>query len=109
MKYYQIWCNLKDGSKELEFHEYLMKYLGYLRSHAWIEDYHITRRGPGSGLAELGEFNITMEVQDLSQLKQPFQPVSPHHHEIEKLYGEVYSLVKDVRFALYRDLESQKP
>jgi hypothetical protein len=106
VKYYQIWCNLKDGSKELEFHEYSMKYLGYLRNHAWIADYHITRRGPGSGLAELGEFNITMEVHDLSLLRQPLEPVSPHNHEIEKLYGAVYSLVKDVKFALYRDLES---
>jgi hypothetical protein len=109
MKYYQIWCNLKEGAKELEFYEDLMKYLGYLREHAWIENYHVTRRRMSFGLSELGEFNITMEVQDLNQLQQPFQPVSPYNREIEKLYGDVYALVKDVRFALYRDLESSKP
>ena len=39
----------------------------------------------------------------LGQLERAFQRVARRDPEIEKLHAAVFSAVKDVRFALYRD------
>jgi hypothetical protein len=103
MDCYEIWCNLKDSSQDLPFCANVARYLGHLREQGWIEGYRLTRRKLGFGPPGLGEFHITIEVRDLAQLEQAFQRVAGRTGEIEALHHAVYSAVKDLQFALYRD------
>jgi hypothetical protein len=103
MDYYEIWCNLIDSSQDLAFCANVAQYLGHLGEHGWIEGYRISRRKLGFGPPALGEFHITIEVRDLAQLEQAFQRVAARAGEIESLHRAVYSAVKDLQFALYRE------
>jgi hypothetical protein len=103
MDHYHIWCNLIDGTQDLQFCEDVRRYLGHLQEQGLIERFRITRRKLGLGPAELGEFHITIETQDLAQLERAFQQVATRAGEVEALHQAVYSAVKDVRFGLYRD------
>ena len=103
MNYYQIWCNLKDSSKDIEFCESANAYLEHLREKGFIEGHRIIRRKLGFGPSDLGEFNITMEFGDLSQMDRAFEYVSSRIGEVERLHKRVYSAVKEVKFGLYRD------
>jgi hypothetical protein len=103
MTSYEIWCNLKDTSRDLQFCRDLQSYLGLLKARGLIQGFRIRRRKLGFGPAELGEFNITIEVADLAQLEQAFQQVAAREGEIEAKHHAVYSQVTDFRAALYRD------
>ncbi|MEE9169473.1 MAG: DUF6614 family protein [bacterium] len=107
MDYYQIWCNLKESSKDLDFCENVHQYLGQLQEDGRINGFQITRRKLGFGPSELGEFNISILVNDLSQLEKTFQHVAARKGEIERLHHAVYSAVKDTTFALYRDFPDE--
>jgi len=101
--HYEIWCNLRDSHKDLEFARSLHGYLGYLKKEGRIADYRLARRKLGFGPAELGEFHITISVTDLAQLDRAFDVVASRHGEVEALHARVYSAVTDFRSALYRD------
>ena len=103
MDYYEIWFDLKDGSRDLELSRAVSEYLGYLRSNGLIEGYRLSRRKLGFGIPEVGEFHITIETRDLAQLEAAFQRAASRDSEVEPLHSAVYSLVKNARFALYRD------
>ncbi len=53
--------------------------------------------------AELGEFHIAIEVQDLAQLERAFQIVSSRADPVESLHQAVNSRVENFKAALYRD------
>jgi hypothetical protein len=101
--YYQIWCNLKDSARDLEFCAAVREYLGHLQERGLIEGYRLTRRKLGFGPSQLGEFNVAIAVRDLEQLEAAFQRVATRDLEIETLHRAVYSAVRDLAFALYRD------
>ena len=103
MNYYHIWCNLKDTTKDLEFCEAVKQYLGYLQEQGRIEGYQMTRRKLGFGPSELGEFSIVISVRDMAQLERAFEVVATREGKVEELHRAVYSSVKDVKLALYRD------
>lgn len=103
MDYYQGWFNLKDTHKDLQFCESLSKYLGHLKEKGLLVDYTFTRRKLGFGPASLGEFQLIMVVRDMAHLEETFQRIARRDPEIERLHAAVYSAVKDVQFALYRD------
>lgn len=54
MDYYQIWCNIRDSSKDLEFAENVQKYLGFLQKQGKINGFSISRRKLGFGPNDLG-------------------------------------------------------
>jgi hypothetical protein len=101
--YYEIWFDLKDGSRDLELSRAVDAYLGYLRSRGLIEGFKLSRRKLGLGLPELGEFHLVIETIDMAQLDTAFQRAASRDSEVEPLHGAVYSMVKNARFALYRD------
>lgn len=102
MNYYEIWCNLKDTHRDLEFADAVHAYLGELKRRGLIEDYRLARRKLGFGPAELGEFNVTLACRDLAQLEQAFETIARREGDIEKLHADVYARVTDFRSALYR-------
>ena len=103
MDVYHVWCNLRPGTKDLEFCESVDRYLGELRAANRIGSHRITRRKLGLGPAEFGEFHITIEIEDLAQLDSAFQTVSTRTGTIEDLHHAVNRVACDLKFALYRD------
>ena len=103
MDSYEIWCDLKDGSRDLEFSRNVATYLGYLKDKGLIEGYRLTRRKLGFGPPEIGEFHISIATRDLAQLDTAFRRAASRDSDVEPLHGGVYSLIKNARFALYRD------
>lgn len=103
MDYYDLWCDLKDTSQDLEFARNVERYLGKLRDDGLIEGYRIKRRKLGFGPAELGEFNVTIETKNMAQLEEAFQVAASRGPSIEPLHRAVYTMVRNARFALHRD------
>lgn len=103
MNYYEIWCNLKDSHKDIEFARAVRAYLGLLKRDGRIADFKLSRRKLGFGPSELGEFNITINVESLVQLESAFEVVAARTGDVEGLHAAVYSMVTDFRSALYRD------
>lgn len=108
MNYLEIWCNLKDTSKDMEFAKNIKNYLNHLQENGLIAGWKLTRRKFGFGPQELGEFNISIQGKDLLQLDKAFSRVASRDEEIEKLHFPVYSMAIDVKSALYRDFPDQE-
>lgn len=103
MDHYEIWCDLKDGRKDLEFANAVQEYLGSLRERGLIEGFRLARRKLGFGPPELGEFRITITVRSLAQLDEAFGVVARRAGAVEERHARVYHLVAGARFGLYRD------
>ncbi len=103
MDIYHIWCNLKDGVKDVDFADNVHAYLGHLEQEGMIAGYRLTRRKLGFAAPGFPEFNITIEVEGLAQLDRAFGHVASRADPAESLHHAVNSMVTDAVFALYRD------
>jgi len=103
MDIYHIWFDLKDSHRDLEFCEALEKYMAFLHERDLIAGHRLTRRKLGLGPEEIGEFHLAIGVRDLAQLDTAFQMAATRAAPIEGPHAAVYSKVKGVKFALYRD------
>lgn len=103
MDYYHAWFDLKDTSKDLQFVERLDRYMQHLKEKGMIEGYRLARRKLGFGPPGLGEFHVTIEVKNLTQLDEAFLHAATRGRDVEPLHAGVYSAIQDVKFALYRD------
>lgn len=103
MDIYHAWCDLKPGVKDVAFSAAATKYLGHLQEQGLIGGWRLARRKLGLGLAELGEFHLMIEVKDLAQLERAFVAVAGRTEPVEGFHFGVNSLVRNARFALYRD------
>jgi hypothetical protein len=109
MFHYHIWCDLKDTSKDLEFAHNIDAYLGHLRAAGMIAAYTLSRRALGLGPPEFGEFHVTIDLDDLSQLDQVFGKVAARAGETENYHRAVYTSVTNMKFSLERDFpDSQR-
>jgi hypothetical protein len=100
---YHVWCNLKDGRRDLEFARAVSDYLGTLQRSEKIHGWRLERRKLGFGPTTLGEFHVAIETEDLAQLDRAFSTVARRTGEVEDLHRGVWSLATDLTFALYRD------
>lgn len=107
MNYYEIWCDLLDTSKDLEFCEAVNTYLGYLRDKGLLETFRITRRKFGFASIGLAEFHISIGFRDLAQLDQAFFRAASRDVEVEPLHRNVFSRITNGQFALYRDFPDE--
>ena len=103
MDHYEIWFNLKDAHRDLEFSKKLSAYLGHLRGLGHLEGHAFTRRKLGFGPSALGEFHVDIHVKDMAQLEGMFQYVATRGAPVEPLHRAVYGMVMDFSSALYRD------
>ena len=103
MDTYHVWCDLKEGVKDLTFSGSIGAYMEHLKAEGLIESWRLTRRKLGFGPPTLGEFHIAMEVKDLAQLERAFQGAVAREGEFEKRHAAVYSAVTNLTIALYRD------
>ena len=103
MDYYEIWFDLKDSRRDLDFAGALDRFMGHFREKGWIEGHRLTRRKLGFGPEALGEFHLTMEIKNLAKLDEAFQAAASRTGEIEQIHSQVYSQVTNLRFGLARD------
>ncbi|QOJ00822.1 MAG: hypothetical protein HRU70_10085 [Phycisphaeraceae bacterium] len=103
MNTYNIWVNLKDSRKDLEFAHAVHAYLGHLKAKGFIAGFRLTRRKFGFSPPALAEFHIAIDAHSLAQLDDAFHHVATRDPEIERLHRPVYSMVTDFTSALYRD------
>src|SRR5215472_10431736 len=103
MDVYHVWCNLKEGVKDLEFAAALRDYLEHLKGAGLVAGYRITRCKLGLAPPQLREWHITLDLTDLAQLDAAFGRVSTRADPVEGFHHAVNSRVRDAFFALYRD------
>ncbi|HYD01348.1 MAG TPA: DUF6614 family protein [Phycisphaerales bacterium] len=103
MNHYHMWCNLRDGRRDVEFAGHVKAYLDFLKGQGKIERWSLERRKFGFGPRDLGEFHIIVSTNDLAQLDAAFSTVATRSGEVERLHAPVYSMVTDFVAALYRD------
>lgn len=103
MDSYEIWVNLVPGVKDLDFVDSLDAYLGSLQNDGLIASFRVRRRKFGFGPEALGEWNISIECENLSQLESAFQRVAVRDKPMEDLHSQVFSKVCDYKSGLYRD------
>jgi uncharacterized protein DUF6614 len=103
MDYYQLWVDLKDSHRDLEFVANVQNYLGHLKEKGFLESFTVTRRKLGLGPSTFGEFNVTISTKDLAQLDRMFLYVATRGGAIEPLHRAVYGMVTNFSAALYRD------
>ncbi len=103
MDIYHVWCALKDGVSDTDFHDQTTAYCEHLKTEGPIAGYRLMRRKIGLGPPHLPEFHLMIEVTGLAQLDDAFAQVSRRPGPVEAPHHAVNSLVHDVTFALYRD------
>ena len=103
MNIYQIWCDLEDSSRDLEFSAGIRAFLGSLEKDGRISGFRLTRRKLGFGPPGLGEWSIAIEVEGLAQLDAAFGEVARRAGPVEELHRRIYSVARNVQFALHRD------
>lgn len=103
MDYYDIWVDLVDSRRDMEFVANLEAYLGDLRDRGLLEHYTLARRKFGFSPPEMGEFHVRIAVRDLAQLDAAFDVAAARKDPVESRHAAVFSMVKNFRSALYRD------
>jgi hypothetical protein len=100
---YNIWCDLRDTSRDLEFAENLAAWMRWLQAEGSIARWRLARRKLGFGPAGLGEFHVTIEVEDLTQLDRAFDAAAARSGDAEERHSAVFSMVRNTVFGLERD------
>ena len=103
MDIYHIWCDLKHGQRDTEFVDHLNAYFDYLKREAALVNYRVMRKKLGLAPAELLEFHIMLEFENLTALDATFNHVANRKDPVESFHHAVNGRVSNVKFALYRD------
>ena len=103
MDLYHIWCDLAPGMKDMVFVDAVRAYLGRLQAENAIAGFRLTRCKLGLSPPEMGEFHIIVETTDLAQLDRAFKAAACRAEPVEGLHHAVNHMVRNARFALYRD------
>ncbi len=103
MDHYHVWCDLRQGVKDLDLVKSIDGMLGHLKGLGLLEGYTIARRKLGFGPSEIGEWHIDIVTKDMAQLDAAFNHVSPRAGEMERLHAAVWSKVENFRSGLYRE------
>lgn len=103
MQHYHIWCNLRPGTKDLDFSRDVAAFLDHMKAAGTIAGWRLERRTLGLCSAALGEWHVDIETQDLAQLQAAFDSITPRSGEEELLHAGVWAKTVDLQFALYRD------
>lgn len=103
MDTYHVWCDLREGVSDLTFASAVAGWMDHLASEGFVATWRLSRRKLGLGPTDIGEFHLAIDVRDLAQLDQAFHVAASRAQPAEGLHHAVNSLVRNARFALYRD------
>ncbi|MCB1387056.1 MAG: hypothetical protein KDJ80_14065 [Nitratireductor sp.] len=109
MDIYQGFFTLKPGANDLEFAADFEAFMQHLAGEGKIAGWRLMRRKLGLGPAELGDWHMMIEVEDLAQLDAAFSLAARRSGDTEQRHFAVNSKIASVKFALYRDFpDSQR-
>lgn len=103
MDQYHIWCDLKPGTKDMDFVRAVQRFLGAAQDDGKLASFRIMRRKLGLGPERLGEWHIMIEVTGLAQLDDLFGDVATRSGQIEERHFGVNNMVARISFGLTRD------
>ena len=106
---YHIWAD-KDGDlSDIEWVTNMRGFLDHLVSEKRMLSYRITRCKMGfRSIADLPEWHIMMEFQDLAQMDAAFRRVAPLQGELEDKHRSFNQFVAgNIQHALFRDWPDQ--
>ena len=107
MDIYHIWCDLTEGTSDVEFADAVTEFLESLKADGSLAGWRLTRRKLGLGGEGLGEFHVALEFENLTQLDAAFSANATRRDPLESLHHAVNSKVRNLRFALYRDFPDE--
>lgn len=109
MDIYHIWANKESSISDIDWVHNLKSFLDHLVSENKMVSYRITRCKMGfRSIADLPEWHIMMEFNDMSQMEQAFKRVAPLEGELETKHKSFNQFVTDdIQHALYRDWPDQ--
>lgn len=102
MNLYQCSVDLKDDAKAVAFAVAVDAWMTHLKSNGVIERWQLYRRKLGFGAPVARDFQLNVEVENLTQLDQAFRFTGTHDEDTERLYTTVHQMVGHVDVALYR-------
>lgn len=106
---YHIWAD-KDGDlSDLEWVTNMRGFLDHLVSENRMLSYRITRCKMGfRSIANMPEWHIMMEFQDMAQMDAAFRRVAPLQGELEDKHRSFNQFVAgNIQHALFRDWPDQ--
>ena len=103
VQHYHIWFDTHPGTQDLDLADAMEAFLSHMQADGTIVDWHLERRTLGLCSADLGEWHVDIQVNDLAQLQAAFDTITPRRGKDEKLHAGVWSKVTGLKFALYRD------
>ena len=103
MEIYNIYCDLKEGIKDTDFSDAVHAFLGRVKQEGRVAAYRVTRRKLGLGPAQIPEWHLMLEFENMAQMDQVFAEVSSRAEPVESFHLAVNSKVRNLIFSLYRD------
>jgi hypothetical protein len=109
MDIYTIWANKAGDISDLEWVNGMKSFFDHLKSEGKLESYRITRCKMGfRSIADMPEWMILMEFQDMAQMDSAFRRVAPLEGELETKHRSFNQFVAgDIQHALFRDWPDQ--
>lgn len=105
MDIYHIWANKTGDISDLDWVANMTSFLEHLVSEGKMESYRITRCKMGfRSIADMPEWHIMMEFNDMAQLENAFQRVAPLEGELENKHRSFNQFVgADIQHAYFTD------
>ena len=102
---YTIWADKEGDISDLDWVNGMKSFLNHLKSEGKMLDYRITRCKMGfRSIANMPEWMIIMEFQDMAQMESAFKRVAPLEGELEVKHKSFNQFVAgNIQHALFRD------
>jgi hypothetical protein len=109
MDIYHIWCDKSPDIDDLEWVNNMKSFLDHLVSENKMNSYRITRCKMGfRSIADLPEWHIMMEFNNMAQMDEAFARVIPRKGELEDKHKSFNQFVSgNIHHALFRDWPDQ--
>ena len=106
---YTIWANKEGDISDIDWVNGMKSFFDHLVSENKMLSYRITRCKMGfRSIADMPEWMILMEFNDMAQMEQAFKRVAPQQGELETKHKSFSQYVAgDIQHALFRDWPDQ--
>ena len=105
MDIYHIWCEKSSDISDLDWVNNMKGFLDHLVTENKMVSYRITRCKMGfRSIADMPEWHIMMEFNDMAQMDSAFKRVAPLEGELETKHKSFNQFVSgNIQHALFRD------
>jgi len=105
MDIYHIWCEKSSDISDLNWVNNMKSFLDHLVTENKMVSYRITRCKMGfRSIADMPEWHIMMEFNDMAQMDSAFNRVAPLEGELESKHKSFNQFVSgNIQHALFRD------